>query len=150
VKLRRIFFERQFMQIAFDQNGYAYDTASGLYINVGYDDQGNAYDQDTGERIDDVILDSSGATTYTGGGGVNWNQIINTAAQAYVGGQGAAQSGKYIPQANQSPYGYQTLSNRPGMTPGPGGGASVNISTNTLMLIVGGVILFMLGQKKGR
>src|SRR5215469_9104273 len=92
------FSENDFMVVAFDQNGYAYDIGTGLYVNLIYDDTGAAYDQATGERIDEVIVDSAGTTVYTSGGGINWNDVIRTAAQAYAAGEGAAQSGHYIPQ----------------------------------------------------
>jgi len=145
------------MTVAFDQNGYAYDVSTGLYVNLYYDENGAAYDQATGERIDEVIVDSVGTTVYTSGGGINWNDVIRTAAQAYAAGEGAAQSGRYIPvQGSQSPYGYQTLSGgggatiTGGITPG-GVRGGLNISTNTLMLIAGGVLLFILGsQRRGR
>jgi len=145
------------MVVAFDQNGYAYDVGTGLYVNLVYDENGAAYDQATGERIDEVIVDSSGTTVYTSGGGINWNDVIHTAAQAYAAGEGAAQSGHYIPQQpppSAYPYpsggvsGGATITG--GITPG-GVRGGLNLSTNTLMLIAGGVLLFVLGmQKRGR
>lgn len=147
------------MRVAYDANGYSYDIDTGYYLTLYWDEFGNAYDAATGEMIEEVITDSSGTTIYTGSGaGVDWEEIFRIAAQAYVGGQGAAQTGRYIPQSTQSPYGYETLSRPPQRpptsvpTPMPGGGVggSLNISTNTLMLIVGGFLLFMLGSKRGR
>jgi len=143
------------MVVAFDQNGYAYDVSTGLYVNLFYDENGAAYDQATGERIDEVIVDSAGTTVYTSGG-VNWNDVIRTAAQAYAAGEGAAQSGRYIPQGQPSPYPYPSggvsggATITGGITPG-GVRGGLNLSTNTLMLIAGGVLLFVLGmQKRGR
>lgn len=148
------------MVVAYDANGYSYDVDTGFYLTIYWDEFGNAYDAATGEMIEEVVIDSEGRTIYIGSGsGIDWNDVIRTAAQAYVGGQGAAQSGRYIPQATQSPYGYETLSRPPSRPPigatfsggaGPGGiGAGLNISTNTLMLIAGGVLLFMLGSRGG-
>src|SRR5215475_4360646 len=93
------------MRVAYDSNGYSYDIDTGYYVNLAYDDAGNAYDAETGEHVDEVILDAGGTTVYTGSGGINWNQVITTAAQAYAAGQGAAQSGQYIPQGQPTyPY----------------------------------------------
>jgi len=61
----------------------------------------------------------------------------------------------YSPQYPQgqivqpSPGAYPMPLPGPGLqTPTPGGG--VNLSNTTLMLLVGGVLLFMLGSKRGR
>jgi len=144
------------MIVAFDPNGYAYDVDTGYLVNLTYDDAGNAYDAETGEQIERVILDSSGSTVYVGSGGVDWNGVINTAAQAYAAGQGAAQSGHYIPvQTSQPPYGYQTITGSGGASVSGGispGGVSggLKLSTNTIILIAAGALLFVLGQRKGR
>jgi hypothetical protein len=144
------------MNIAIDANGYAYDVDTGNYVTVIYDDQGNAYDAASGEKINEVITDNSGATVYTSSPGVDWNAIINTAAQAYAANQGAAQSGQYIPATGARPVGSpirasnQSALNVSGGINPAGAGGSVSISTNTIMLIAGGVLLFILGSQKGR
>ena len=91
------------------------------------------------------------------GGSLNPNQAVQTIGDTLQSIFGGGQRGYYSPNRNQQPYSY------PG--PGPyypqgvgvnagvnrsGVGGSLNISTNTLMLIAGGVLIFMLGTKRGR
>lgn len=148
------------MRVAYDSNGYPYDVATGYLVDLYYDDQGNAYDVDTNEFVTEVILNSSGETVYTGSGGIDWNQVIYTAAQAYAAGQGAAQSGNYIPNPNQTPY--PPRPNQPSnpMNPGPrppssSGGGSLNLgvfgNVPLLPLIAGGALflVFIMGKARG-
>jgi len=146
------------MTVAFDQNGYAYDVSTGLYVNLEYDANGAAYDQATGERIDEVIVDSVGTTVYTSGGGVNWNDVIRTAAQAYAAGEGAAQSGHYIPQ-QPPPYPYPSGGGGggpiiPSSPRPPGSGINLgvfgNVSPLTVAVGASVILIFLLGQMKGK
>lgn len=108
--------------------------------------------------------DAEGNTDYSQPGtkGFNWDAVqslAQTGAQAAVGILGrAGQTGYYIPQPVTSQQGgYQTLSgaNQSGLNVSgglnkSGIGAGINLSTNTLILIAAGVLLFMMGQGKGR
>jgi hypothetical protein len=58
--------------------------------------------------------------------------------------------GPAVPTIQAPPSGqYPMPMPMPGQAPAPSGGG-VNFSNTTLMLLVGGVLLFMLGTKKGR
>src|SRR5215470_1758264 len=43
------------MEVAFDSNGYAYDTYTGNYVNIAYNPDGSAYDASTNTPIDTII-----------------------------------------------------------------------------------------------
>ncbi len=147
------------MRIAYDSNGYSYDLDSGYYVNLYYDDLGNAYDAETNEFVTEVILNASGTTVYTGSGGIDWNQVIYTAAQAYAAGEGAAQSGRYIPNPNQQPYQTPPIIPNTPNTPKPpssssGGSVNLGVFGNVPLLPLGvaGLLftVFILGQAKGK
>jgi hypothetical protein len=116
------------------ETGPYYSPDQGIwYGDEGYDSQGNWYD-----------LISQG---------------INAAQQAYQIGEAgyppyaSGSTNIYAPQYPQQPQAPVTLPQLYPTTPtapavAPSGG--IQLSTTTLMLLVGGVLLFMLGTKKGR
>jgi hypothetical protein len=80
-------------------------------------------------------------------------QGIDRAAQAYaIGEAGYPAYPLPYPQQQQQPMTVPQLYTSTPTTPvvAPTQGAGIQLSTTTLMLIVGGVLLFMLGTKKGR
>jgi hypothetical protein len=145
------------MRVGVDDNGYFYDLDTGLYLTVAFDDLGNPYNAATNEPIDYLDLSGIGGPadyTVTAGGNLDLNNLVNVFGQAIVGvAGGAGRTGHYIPLQSGQPSGQfggaggQMV--RTQGSAGPGGiGGSLNISTNTLMLIVGGVLLFMLGGRR--
>lgn len=123
------------MNVRIDSNGYAYNADSGNYLTIWYDGDGNAYDADTGEAIDSIEFDSGG-TTYRGAPG--WNQTLQTIATGALVPRGQYSYGQY-PGGGINAGGSL---NRGGIQTG------FNVSTNTLMLIAGGVLIFLFA--KGR
>jgi hypothetical protein len=87
-------------------------------------------------------------------------QGIDRAQQAYIYGElgypptPPGSTNIYAPQYPQQtppmtvPQLYPSTPTTPAVAPTQGAG--IQLSTTTLMLIVGGVLLFMLGTKKGR
>ena len=76
----------------------------------------------------------------TGWGGIDWTQVF-TGAEHTIS--------TILSPGAQNPWGIPPGSRVPltGQSP-TGGGIGVGISTNTLLLIVGGIVLFMLGSKR--
>lgn len=101
---------------------------------------------------------SSGQYIYDSGGNVA--SVDNTGKIVAVGDIissvfGGGRYGNYAPQRQPQYGGVRSGPYPSAVTANVGAnrggiGAGLNISTNTLMLIVGGVILFMLGTKRGR
>lgn len=123
-----------------------YDDGSYYCVDAnGYWEYADAYGNTSYGTVDASQLDPNSLAT----------TIADTLSSIFGGGQ----RGYYAPNRNQQPYSY------PG--PGPyypnqtavginagvnrqGANAGVNLSTNTLMLIGGGILLFILGTKRGR
>jgi hypothetical protein len=137
------------MEIAFDSNGYPYDTSTNLLVNVEYDVNGNAIDSNTGQIIQTVIMPDNATVYKTGpGSGTNWANLFTVIAQQLT-------RPPRIPiyQPGYYPSGYPT-----GYPTGVGGtlgasssgvGGSLTISPTTLLLI--GVVAFaFLFGRKGR
>ena len=106
-----------------------------------YDDGSSQYTDAEGNS---KYIDSSGA-------GVDWAEVIDAGTQAAIAilNRNGYQSPNYRPPT--STYNGPI----PGVTASAGGnrsgvGGSLNISTNTLLLIGAGVMLFILGSKRGR
>ena len=95
---------------------------------------------------------ADGSTQYIGAGSsVDWTEIIDAGTQAAIAilNRNGYSSPNYRPPT--STYNGPI----PGVTASAGGsrsgvGGSLNISTNTLLLIGAGVMLFILGSKRGR
>jgi hypothetical protein len=106
-----------------------------------YDDGSEEFGNANGDVVDQNL---------PGGSGFNWNAL----AQSGIAAATTVLSSRGYPVTPCQPV--QTY---PGAIPGvqasagvtpKGIGTSLNISTNTLMLIAGGILLFMLGTKRGR
>lgn len=90
---------------------------------------------------------------------VNANDLATTISDTLSSIFGGGQRGYYAPNRNQQPYSYagpgpyypnqQAVGINAGVNR-QGIGAGLNLSTNTIMLIAGGVLLFILGTKRGR
>ena len=144
------------IQVAIDSNGYTYSIDDGYLINVGYDDFGNPIDVETGEQIQYVRIDP--ATTQNGSSRPIYTDIsddVKDVLVAIFGNENQRFSGNRIPIA-QAPSGTPILTTPrsmigvgAGASVSPGGiGGSLNVSTNTLILLGLGVAVFFLG--KGR
>lgn len=94
------------------------------------------------------------------GNSLDPNALATTISDTLQSIFGGGQRGQYSPNRNQQyPYSYpgpgpyypnqQAVGINAGVNRG-GIGAGINLSTNTLMLIGGGVLLFILGTKRGR
>jgi len=87
------------------------------------------------------------------------NSLITTIGDTLSSIFGGGRTGNYAPNRNQQPYSYpgpgpyysnqQAVGINAGVNRG-GVGAGLNISTNTLLLAGGAVLLFILGTKRGR
>ena len=77
------------------------------------------------------------------------NRGIERAAQVATVAVGGYPPYPQYPVASPQPMPLPTPLAAPGVAPRPPG-QGITLSTNTLMLLVGGVLLFMLGSKKGR
>ncbi len=122
------------MNVRIDSNGYPYDAETGNLVTIAYDEYSNAFDAVSGEAIDSIEYDSTGHTVY--GHDPNLTQIVSQIAGSV-----------FQPRGSQYPGGGINAGgtiNRGGVSTG------FNISTNTLMLIAGGVLIWILAQKKGR
>lgn len=115
----------------------------------GYWERGDAYGNITyGSYVDDEGIP------------FDPNQAIVTIGDALQSIFGGGQRGQYSPNRNQQyPYSYpgpgpyypnqQAVGINAGVNRG-GVGGSLNVSTNTLLLAGGAVLLFILGTKRGR
>lgn len=124
------------MNVRIDSNGYPYDASTGNLVTIAYDENGDAFDAASGDQIDSIEYDATGHTVY--GNDPNIGRIVSQ-----IAGSVFRPSGNY-------PSGQGGGINAGGSINRGGAGAGFNISTNTLMLIAGGVLIFILGQKKGR
>lgn len=132
------------MEVAFDSNGYPYDTSTGQLVNITYDDQGNAYDATTNTLIDTVIAPDL-STVYKVGsapGQTTWAQVVqNVTAQLLT-----PPAVGYYPRGYNYPT-YPTYAKpNPGYTTGVGG--SISISPTTALLIGIGFVFFFVGKGK--
>lgn len=121
------------MRVAYDSEGYSYDVDTGYYVSLCYDDYGNAFSCETGEPVSEVS--GYGGTAYSG---FDWNRFANNALDAF--GNPGYPRGSY-PGTNAGINASGQINQR-------GVSTGFNISTNTLMLIAGGVMIFFLA--KGR
>jgi len=125
------------MRVAYDSEGYSYDVDTGYYVSLCYDGDGNAYSCETGEPVSEVA-GYGGGTSYSG---FNWDTFANHALDAFGGG-----SRGYYPQGSYP--GSNAGINASGQINRSGVSTGFNVSTNTLMLIAGGVLIFLVA--KGR
>ena len=145
------------MQVSFDQNGYAYDTATGDQVTLEYDASGNAIDASTGEIIQSVLMPDN-TTTYSTSNST-WSQIGQAVALQF--GTQALTPTSYMPYGAYQPYGtanpylgsqYGSSTFRPtiaGQVSSSGIGGSLNLSPTTLL--IGAVVLFaFMSGRKGR
>jgi len=119
------------MNVRIDSNGYPYDAETGNLVTIAYDESGNAYDASSGDGIDSIEYDSTGHTVY--GNDPSWPQVVSQVAGSV-----------FQPRGNYPGGGINAggTINRTGVSTG------FNISTQTLMLAAGGVLIFLLA--KGR
>lgn len=97
--------------------------------------------------------------SYESGGGLDYDRLGTTIGDTLSSIFGGGQRGYYAPNRNQQPYSYpgpgpyypdqRAVGINAGLNRG-GIGAGINLSTNTLLLVGAGVVLFMLGTKRGR
>jgi hypothetical protein len=132
------------MEVAFDANGYPYDTSTYLLVNLEYDANGNAIDMNTGQIVDHVIA-PDGSTVYSTATTPIAQIIQNVAAQL-----GRPPAIGYYP-SGQQPYYYRYSPSATGagaqvsLSPK---GAGINLSPTTLLII--GVVAFAFLFGKGR
>lgn len=145
------------IQVAYDQNGYSYDINSGYLVDIGYDEFGQAVDAESGEEIQIVRIDPGNSSS---GGNPIYTDITNASKDVLIAIFGNANQ---IPPSNRLPVGQLPPGSPVLTTPrsmigvgagvnasSSGIGGNLNISTNTLILIAGGFLLFMLGGKRGK
>lgn len=113
--------------IGYDDYGY-YDLDTGADVLLEYDEYGRAYNALTGQEVGGIVNAARDVLIGIFG------------RQGYPPPQGYPRGAQYPRQFPQDQYYPQRQ--------GSGGGSGINISTNTLMLIVGGVVLFMLGRRR--
>ena len=141
------------IQVAIDGNGYAYEIETGYLVNVAYDEGGVPFDAETGEEIQFVRVDP--ATTQNGNSRPIYTDIsddVKDVLVAIFGNENQRFSGNRLP-VNQAPAGAPILTTPRSMIPqvqASSSGVGFNISTNTLIFIAGGILLFMVGQNRGR
>lgn len=121
------------MDVGIDANGYAYDLATGFNVSLCYDEDGNAFDCSSGESIGSVTYDSGGSQQTVYNNQPNWPGVVSQI------------SGAVFRPASPYPVGGVRAT---GVVNPSGIGTSLNVSTNTLMLIAGGVLIFLVA--KGR
>lgn len=119
------------MQIGIDSYGNAYDANTGYPVSLYFDEDGNAFNASTGDWIEishdvrDTLIGILGRQGYPRRSG------------------GDAGSPIVIPYPNNNPDASVNVgANRNDV------GGSIKLSKETLMLIAGGVLIFMLGQKR--
>lgn len=130
--------------VAIDEEGYYYDPVTYEYLDLYWDDNLNPYDAD------------GNALQFWGGSGFDGKQITQAVRDVLISIWG-----------NPASVRANTPQNRYPGPPNPGGvpvvvppnpdrerpqrpdGAGIHLSTGTLMLIVGGALLFIVGQSRG-
>lgn len=126
--------------VAIDPQGYFYDPETDENMDVYWNDQGYPIDAD------------GNALQFWGDSGFDGGQITSAVRDVLISvwGNPAAVRANGPRDRYQGPQEYGGVRV---MTTAPAtnvrGGAGIQLSTTTLMLIVGGVLLFMLGQNKG-
>lgn len=141
------------MEVAFDANGYPYDTYTGNYVNIAYDENGNAYDAVTNQTIDSIIPPDR-STVYQSPTASTVQQILQTIRPVITPTYQQPYGGQYPPSppTYQQPYGapYGSTYRGPGVavTASPSQGVGLNVSPTTLLLI--GVVAFAFIFGKGR
>lgn len=139
------------MEIAFDPNGYPYDTSTGLLVNLEYDQDGNAYDSVTGQMID-TVLPPDRSTVYKTAD-TPFSQIIQAISDQLT----HAPAIGYYP--SNYPSGYPGTYPRStgvsvgvtGAASGAGAGIGGQVTLSKTTLLIGGVVLFaFLFGRKGK
>lgn len=128
--------------VAIDEEGYYYDPETGLDMIVYWDEDAYPIDQ-YGNRLQ-----------FLGDSGFDGGEITSAIRDVLISiwGNPAAVRANGPRDRYTGPPVYDGV--RVTTTPPPDlrqreGGAGIHLSTSTLMLIVGGVLLFMLGQSRG-
>ena len=133
--------------VAIDENGYYYDPDTGQDIELTLDDYGNFYDANSGMALE----------FWGGDGGFDGSEITAAVRDVLIGIYGNpgavranAQNRNRYPGPATTDSGVRVISSVPRQSGNSGGiGAGIQLSTQTLMLIAGGVLLFMVGQSRG-
>lgn len=131
--------------VAIDPQGYYFDPETGADLEISWDDYGNPINASNGAQLQ-----------FWGDSGFDGGQITQAVRDVLISIYGNPASvranapmDRYPGQA-QSPSGVRVITSQP---PVPrvssSDGAGIHLSTQTLMLLVGGVLLFMLGQSRG-
>lgn len=131
--------------VAIDPQGYYFDPNTGEDITVVFDENGLPYDADLNVPLQ-----------FWGDSGFDGAQITNAVRDVLIGIYGnpgavranAPRDRVPISQVPQQQAAVIT-SNVPIRAAANSDGAGIHLSTTTLMLIVGGVLLFMVGQNRG-
>lgn len=131
-------------RVAYDSEGYAYSVDSGLYLNIAWDANGQPFDAETGNPVQIVRYDPASPS----GGSDHFEDVTGAVRDTLV----AIFGNQYQQPRSSVPAGYlptSVISPRATGLPSQGG-VGFNISTNTLIFIAGGVLLFMVGMQRGR
>lgn len=132
------------MYVAIDEEGYYYDPETGADLEVTFNDYGQPLDANSG-----LVLQFWGDSGFDGS---QITQAVRDVLIGIYGNPGAVRANAprdrfpvdSVPQST----GGVIVTSTPRRTSGEGG-AGIQLSTTTLMLIAGGVLLFMLGQSRG-
>lgn len=131
--------------VAVDEGGYYYDPDTGESIDVYWDDNLNPYD-----------ADGNALQFWGGDSGFSGSEITKAVRDVLISIWGNPAAVRANTPQNRYP-GPSTSGGVPVVVPPSpdrerptrSDGAGIHLSTNMLMLIVGGVLLFMVGQSRG-
>lgn len=130
------------MYVAIDEQGYFFDPETDQDLEVTWDDYGRPIDANSG-----AVLQFWGESGFDGG------QITQAVRDIVIGIWGNPESVRANAPRDRLPaQSIPQVATNPVLTPTPRqrqDGAGINISTNMLMLIVGGFLLFYAGMNKG-
>lgn len=129
--------------VAVDSNGYYFDPDTGADLAITFDESGNFYNAYTGEALQ-----------FWGDSGFDGGQITDAVKDVLIAIYGNPQT--VASQGRMTRYpgppvssGVQIYSTAPARVQASSDGAGIHLSTQTLMLLAGGVLIFLVGQNRG-